>query len=358
MRVLLACDEVENSGGIYNFVTTLKIRLEALGHTVEIKETLSPNDEFDFVWIHSISSPARAQKIINQSLKAVVAFHVHDYRFTCLTARKAVGSQLKFCHKAMDANCFGTHFMNGCGRGKNPFKLFLSYQDKKQWQSLMRAHQITVLSHYLKEELCNNNFESNQIEVIPAIFRCFPKIENHELKDQNLLWAGRLVKEKGTQLIHELLDIHYHWPSKLNLRIVGSGPEKIGLNKKIKEYKLENKVSILSAIQPNDMSEHYHWATSLLYTSLWPEPFGMVGPEAISAGLHVFYFKTSKCGATEWIEKYSRLCHPFHSVKTLLTVLEDHSLEKSSVIPTEQEQLSLLKDYLERQFSNSSARAL
>ncbi len=354
MKFLLASDEVENSGGIYNFVLVLKGRLEKLGHEVVVSDQITSNDLYDIIWIHSLSSPNKARRIISENPGAKVLFHIHDYRFTCLTGRKASGSKFSPCQSALSLNCLPTHYLKGCGKGVNPIKLFNNFLSKREWLSVMREHHITVLSSYLKEELVRNDIDAERIEVMPEVFRCYPRTQEATETNLNILWAGRLVEEKGVNILLNFLEAYQRWPLEMNLRIVGSGTKGDQLSKRIRELGLSEIVTLESVATPDEMGKHYHWADALLYTSLWPEPFGMVGPEAMSASLKVYCYKTNPSGASVWQSKYTGQCYYFNDIDSLIDMLkQSKKIGIMSEIPNEDEQLGQLKIYLEQQFSNT-----
>jgi glycosyltransferase involved in cell wall biosynthesis len=62
---------------------------------------------------------------------------------------------------------------------------------------------------------------------------------------------------------------------------------------------LSNKVRFHGYVLPADLSVFYREATVFVMGSLWPEPFGMAGPEAMRYGLPVVAFDAG--GIREWL---------------------------------------------------------
>ena len=117
----------------------------------------------------------------------------------------------------------------------------------------------------------------------------------------SLLYAGRLTEEKGVQTAIEALRVlvdEYGY-RKLKLTIVGSGePEfETHLHNLVRKAKIANYVNFLGNQSKEQMPDIYQQADVLLFTSIWPEPFGRVIVEAMVAGVVVV--GTATGGAAE-----------------------------------------------------------
>ena len=348
MKILLATDEKPNSGGIINFVVVLANLLKSLGHDVTIGRYDQKN--YDLVWIHSLSSILDAEFIARNIKSEKILFHIHDYRYICLTSRKAQGSEFTPCHKKLDALCFANHLLKGCGRGRDPLNLIKNYHDKKKWLAIIKNWKCTVLSKYLKQELILNGLHHEQIDILPHIFQSFEeaRFENNT-NEIRLLWAGRLVTEKGTDRLIDLLDHWRDWPENLKIRIVGAGDLANKIKFHIKKIQLEARVTLVLDQSLEEMPEHFAWADALLFTSLWPEPFGMIGPEALSAGLKIYYFSNEESGSSEWYKSYQKYCVKITSTVDLIQKIKDfRAIETSQFgqLPNRTDQLIRLQQYL------------
>ncbi|MDW8001813.1 MAG: glycosyltransferase [Deltaproteobacteria bacterium] len=95
-----------------------------------------------------------------------------------------------------------------------------------------------------------------------------------------ILSVGRLVYYKGFEyLISAMTDVD------ACLIIVGNGPKKVDLYRKIKELKLEHKVFILSDIPDSSLLAYYHSCDVFVLPSIEPtEAFGLVQLEAMACG--------------------------------------------------------------------------
>lgn len=107
----------------------------------------------------------------------------------------------------------------------------------------------------------------------------------------SLLYIGRLTPEKGVHTAIESAGqlVHEHGLKNLKLTIVGNGePEYVEfLYQIIEQNGLASSVTILPAQPKEVLPSLYQTADVLLFTSIWPEPFGRVIVEAMASGITV-----------------------------------------------------------------------
>ena len=110
-------------------------------------------------------------------------------------------------------------------------------------------------------------------------------------KGLTLMYVGRLSYDKGVHTAIQALGeiVHRCEYSNVSLTIVGTGEAdyEAYLHKLARQCQVETRVQFLGA-QPKDaMPELYQRADILLFTSIWPEPFGRVIVEAMASGVVV-----------------------------------------------------------------------
>ena len=151
------------------------------------------------------------------------------------------------------------------------------------------------LQAFYSKELINSNckcvYIPNIIDFVPS--RC------SSLKEKRIVSVGRLSKEKG---YIDLLKIYYllskNHPDWV-LDIIGDGDQKNILEKFIKNYQLENKVT-LHGFQDKEYINKIYNKSSIYVMTSYTESFGIVLIEAMSFGLPCVAFSSAE-GARELI---------------------------------------------------------
>jgi glycosyltransferase involved in cell wall biosynthesis len=117
----------------------------------------------------------------------------------------------------------------------------------------------------------------------------------------SLLYAGRLTRDKGVHTAIQAIDILIHQmnTNHLKLTIIGSGEADYEdhLRRLVSQSGLDQFVKFLGAQPKEIMPDLYNDADILLFTSIWPEPFGRVIVEAMASGVVVVGAKSG--GAAE-----------------------------------------------------------
>jgi glycosyltransferase involved in cell wall biosynthesis len=100
-------------------------------------------------------------------------------------------------------------------------------------------------------------------------------------------YAGRLVREKGVDLLLRAFPIVLRQIPDANLLIAGEGPERERLRGLISELNLASSVRLLGHLSQSEMERHFSTAWVQAVPSRWEEPFGLVAAEAMMRGTAV-----------------------------------------------------------------------
>ena len=133
---------------------------------------------------------------------------------------------------------------------------------------------------------------------IPNSINFFPQ-EKAKLETENLISIGRLSHEKGyLDLIDIFKELHQKYPdSKLN--IIGDGPDRKKIEKKIRDNKLEDYI-ILHGFQEKEYINKYLEKSSVYIMTSYTESFGLVLLEAFAYGITCVAYSSAE-GANEII---------------------------------------------------------
>jgi glycosyltransferase involved in cell wall biosynthesis len=112
-----------------------------------------------------------------------------------------------------------------------------------------------------------------------------------------IISVGRVVKEKG---MDHLLQAFVSLKQKAKIVIIGDGPFLNELKSLAQRLGIISDVSFPGWLSPNELKSYYQRCRMVVVPSTWPEPFGMVGIEAMAYGKPVIAFDVG--GISEWLE--------------------------------------------------------
>jgi glycosyltransferase involved in cell wall biosynthesis len=109
------------------------------------------------------------------------------------------------------------------------------------------------------------------------VFKLYPE----EPRDKDFLFVGRLVSQKGCEL---LIDACSKLNKEFTLSIVGDGFEYETLNQKVKDLKLEDKIKFHGFKQNEELARFINQHKVMVVPSLDVEGFGIVALEGLACG--------------------------------------------------------------------------
>lgn len=113
-----------------------------------------------------------------------------------------------------------------------------------------------------------------------ALFRRLPEVA----RDNDLVFVGRLVSDKGVDVLLEALAILARQGLRPRLTIVGDGPEAPGLAAQARRLALEEQVALAGTVTGEALVALLNRHRVLVVPSRYQEPFGIVALEGIACG--------------------------------------------------------------------------
>lgn len=303
MRILHLCDRLSCRGGadwhLLGVLESLKAKHEvhiAVGHddgtaVAPCSMTVVPGLDarvrqpivLDALLDATTPDVIHLHNIVNPHVLAWAGAHralmtVQDHRAFC-PGRGKWTAQGQVCRSPMS-----TKACVGCFDDPAYFRRIFDVT-RERLESMGGLH-LTVLSHYMKEELCAVGCDPNGITVIPPFVH---GIDANAPADGPAcaLFVGRLASTKG---VYEALDAWRQAQVDVPLVFAGTGPQR---------GKLEALgCRVLGWQSHAELSHWYRRALVLLMPSRWQEPFGIVGLEALAAGTNVAAWQSG--GVAQW----------------------------------------------------------
>lgn len=249
----------------------------------------------DLVYIHQVLNPR-----INEFLARhypCVRFE-HGLRLSCPSGRRMGRADPRLCPYAGGLLC-GLRAWSLLCLPRNPVKARRAIMD---FRRNIRAHKrmagIVVASGYVRDLLLRQGFQADRIAVIPY-FTDSPKTTDRTVTwvHPEILFVGRLVPEKGVDALIRALRLIKR---PLSLRVAGDGPALDSIRRLERESEWPHSVFYDGWVDSAGLDRLYRQAALVVLPSLWPEPFGINGIEAMARGVPVVGFDTG--GVGEWLE--------------------------------------------------------
>lgn len=156
-----------------------------------------------------------------------------------------------------------------------------------------RATMIIGCSRYMGHEIAELlHHPTNKTRIIPNgvvldnIISNLKSLPQHSSKERTLVFLGRLVPEKGVQVLISALPLILQQIGSVNLVIAGKGSYQTELANLAHHLDVADKVNFVGFINDSDRNRLLHQATVAIFPSLY-EPFGIVALEAMAAGVPV-----------------------------------------------------------------------
>lgn len=102
--------------------------------------------------------------------------------------------------------------------------------------------------------------------------------------ERELIFLGRLVWDKGLDLLFEALAILQHQGLRPRLTVVGTGSEETRLHQQVASLGLDEQVTFAGLKTGEDLVTLLNQHRVLVAPSRWQEPFGLIALEGIACG--------------------------------------------------------------------------
>lgn len=125
----------------------------------------------------------------------------------------------------------------------------------------------------VKSVVIGNSYDDTLFRELPSVAR-----------DKSLVFLGRLVSDKGVDILLEALAELKRHDLQPELTIVGDGQEKAGLQNLAEDLGVTRQVNFVGRQSDEDLVRSLNSHRILIVPSRWNEPFGIVALEAIACG--------------------------------------------------------------------------
>ncbi len=267
----------------------------------------------DLVFAHGLEDPILERDVLNLAPSVVVE---HTYHGTCISSSKTMSlPTVRACTRALGPECLALYFPRGCG-GRNPLTMLRLYRRQmERLQTLRNVAAVVTLSKHMADEMIRNGVSAERVHVVapfadPPLALPDRPIDRSPDRPIRLLYLGRLEPLKGVdRLVHALPIVAKELGRSIQLSIAGDGAEREALQRRaalVSAADTRVRIELLGWQDQHGRAQQLAQADALVVPSLWPEPFGLVGIEAASAGVPAVAFATG--GIPEWLRDDENGC--------------------------------------------------
>jgi len=212
----------------------------------------------------------------------------HGYYGTCGTGNKCHAfPRFEPCSRRFGPACLVLHYPRRCG-GLNPVAAWEIYRREAQRNARLKDYAfILVASNHMRSEYLRLGVSPDRIRIatLPLASSDLEAPQSQPGPPRGrILLMGRLNKSKGGHyLIPAIARASGTLGQSLILTVAGDGPERRGLEDIARKHQVA--AEFVGWIDARRKAELLGETDLLAVSSLWPEPFGLVGIEAGAVGV-------------------------------------------------------------------------
>lgn len=246
----------------------------------------------DVVHLHGVNHIPFERRVLAE-FPAIKTFHVYDF---CPSGTRYHHAPDRACTFAPGLACVGRQAYLRCTLSRRPSIWWRHYRRT----AALNVHNPSyrrwiVVSQYVKREAERSGYEPERLDVVP----CFTELPaaSPAPKRGHILVAGRLVREKGLDLLFAALA---RVPGDWRVTVVGDGPWAGRIRAQAARSPVASRIVFAGWLTGDALARAFDDASIVAVPSRWPEPFGIIGLEAMAHARPVVAFDVG--GVSEWLD--------------------------------------------------------
>lgn len=284
----------------------------------------------DVIYAHSLMRP----KLEAEMLKVAPAvFFAHAYYGTCISGAKTFKHPTPTpCHRRFGWQCMAHYYPHRCG-GWSPVTMLKEYRRQaKRFEHLSIYKAIVTHSTYMRAEYIKHGFDPERVHCLSYYAaEVEQSAQNQEQMPFNvssarlaeatpggdasetepgmpdcwrLLFLGRMDFLKGGRfLIDALPRVKALLDRPVHVTFAGDGPDRKAWERHAARVQAQARgleIEFVGWVKGQQREALWNDCHLLVLSSVWPEPFGLVGPEAGLRGVPTVAFAVG--GITDWLK--------------------------------------------------------
>jgi glycosyltransferase involved in cell wall biosynthesis len=250
----------------------------------------------DAIYVHKVAT--MPQCLLRTAPTPTIRM-VHDHDMCCPRRHKYFTLSGRVCHHKAGWRCW----VDGAfvARDPNTRTGFTLRSFAPKLHEMRRNHacnRLLVGSRFMREELLSNGFPAAKVHILPPVVHVSEPQSPFPLPTKpHIVYVGQLIRGKGVDLLLQALR---HVTGDYVVTLVGTGNAYDPLVDLSRRLGVADRVHFQGWIDHAQLGAYYSAATVVAVPSRWPEPFGMVGLEAMQHGRAVVAFNVG--GIADWLK--------------------------------------------------------
>jgi glycosyltransferase involved in cell wall biosynthesis len=225
---------------------------------------------------------------------------VHDHDLACPRRHKYFPLSKRICDKPAGIACY-SHLccvQRAPEESLLPIRIVGTSAVRRGLKANREVSGFIVGSRWMRDELSMNGIPAARVSVIPPVPAALSRSAPNPPSGQpQILYVGQVIRGKGVDLLlRALARVNAPW----NLKVIGTGNHLESCRRLANQLGIAHKVDFAGWIAHDELEAHYAASAFTVVPSRWPEPFGMVGLEAMARGRAVVGFDAGGIG--DWLE--------------------------------------------------------
>ena len=269
----------------------------------------------DVLYAHGLLDPEHERALL---AIAPAVFFGHGYYGTCISGAKTTTFPVvQPCSRRFGPACLFHFYPRRCG-GLNPVTMIADYRRQAARLENLRQYQaIATFSQHMRREYVTQGFSEDRVHVLPHINPA--PIEGTVIdrprqpasaadgddaaRTWQLTFLGRVDALKGLHvLVEALAPVRRAVKGRIVLTVAGDGPDLERCREAARAASTlpDTEIAFVGWVSQHACEALLDESDVLVMPSLWPEPFGLSGIEALRRGVPVAALASG--GIPEWLE--------------------------------------------------------
>lgn len=294
MRILFTGIYSRLYGGLERFAERAKAALEAEGHVVDTAgDPPADASGYDYVLMQKIPPTVESLRRLKAQCGEKLRFYAHDHETYCLR---------RHYYDPFKRNCdrmYSFFPCRLCAAVTRPSWVMRALtRDLLAFRRELSEVKAFAPANYIRKKLIESGFPPDRVKTVYPLFGDFKEEAHDWMPDGKLriLFMGQLIAGKGVKVLIEAMK---HLKSPASVTIVGTGRDESKLRQLAASSGLGPSAFDFLGWQEN-AQRFFADADICCVPSLWNEPFGTVGAEALSHGVPVVTFDVG--GLSDWLK--------------------------------------------------------